>query len=119
VADDLVSGVLTRISEIEREALAISAGRLVEGMAGRRVDPDLNRYLDTICDPDEVLRLCRAHRQIVEEHAPRHVASLDADTWGQGAEVCRRCAIDDRRVVFPCPTLRALAVGLGVVEEDR
>jgi hypothetical protein len=46
--DDLVSGVLTRLAEITAEALSISAGRFVEGLAGRQVDPDLNRYLDTV-----------------------------------------------------------------------
>ena len=100
--NDLVSGLLTKLSEVEKEALSISAGRFMEGMAGRRVDPDLNRYLDTICDPDEVLRLCRAHRQIVE-------LWQEAEKESNPPEV----------LILADEMLRALAVGLGVVEEDQ
>jgi hypothetical protein len=111
-----VSGVLTRISAIEKEALSISAGRFVEGMAGRRVDPDLNRYLDTICDPDEVLRLCRAHRQIVEDYRDASAVEHRRRAEGASKDVMRHAigkAQGLRRAVV------ALAVGLGVAEEDR
>lgn len=126
---DLVSGVLTRISAIEKEALSISAGRFVEGMAGRRVDPDLNRYLDTICDPDEVLRLCRAHRRIVERVTALKHHVVEGDCWftcaaateeQDGGDTCRDDAGDEcecGRDALVDALLRDLAVGLGVVEE--
>jgi hypothetical protein len=114
-ADDLVSGVLTRISAIEEKAVKVHDERC--GLVLGTISGNLNDECD--CGvPDSILRLCRAHRQIVEEHAPRRVASLEHATWGEGADVCRRCCVDgDRRVVFPCATLRSLAVGLGVLEE--
>jgi hypothetical protein len=62
---DPVAGLLAAIEQHQKDALSISAGRFVEGMAGRQVDPELSRYLDTVADPDAVIRLCRAHRNII------------------------------------------------------
>lgn len=59
--------------------------------------------------PARVLAECTAKRAIIDEHGPQEVASLDRDSWAKPFIVCRRCAIGDRQVVAPCPTLKSLA----------
>jgi hypothetical protein len=61
----------------------------------------------TINDPDSVLRLCRAHRDIIERHAETPVAP------GRRETTCVECGSVSG---WPCPTLRDLARGLGVEE---
>lgn len=70
-------------------------------------------------DPASVLRLCQAHREIVEEHSTREVGSLDHGTFGQPFTVCRTCCVNERRVVAPCPTILKLAAGYGIQEDPR
>jgi hypothetical protein len=139
---DLVSGVLTRISELEQEQLAV----LIDGHTrwtyeGEKAAADcfdcdwtqvgsedeVNAAADEHMlsqHPTPELRLCRAHRQIVELHkitvtgtehwdpmTRQRVTDYDVD-----CETCGCFSTDPEDV---CETLRVLAVGLGVVEEDR
>lgn len=63
--------------------------------------------------PDEVLRLCRAHRRIVEQYQRAQELLTDGRFTGSVAESNEAAARSLRVAV------EALAVGLGVVEEDR
>lgn len=136
--DDLVSGVLTRISELERLAQAATQGawewRDAGGVAkyaltatapgqrwpGSIVVPSLHpdaypskADADLIAahGPDSVLRLCRAHRQIVEQYQRAQELLTDGRFTGSVAESNEAAARSLRVAV------EALAVGLGVVEE--
>jgi hypothetical protein len=113
MSEGLVSALLARIEEIEKQVLVISAGRFVEGMAGRQVDPEVRRYLDTIADPDAVLRLCRAHRDIIEmhQHAQWVSTRLRERDCHVGLRVVQQRAVNELERV-----LHTLARGLGVEE---
>lgn len=102
---DLVSGVLTRISELEQLAQSSEPGSaLWRRFASEAWDEHIVQW-----QPDSVLRLCRAHRQIVADYEEAKAAS-DADTEDISARVGS----------FALGlAVRAVAVGLGVVEEDR
>jgi hypothetical protein len=153
---DLVSGVLTRISAIERlaelaapgpwrpnaehdEVLAVDDETVCDGFA--LSNNQLRNTVDHIVanDPDSILRLCRCARQIVElfpvsephldtegsfygfqsrdcgEHrtvGPHRAWCFDCSEWCYRNAPCARChGVHE--------ALRILAVGLGVVEEDR
>jgi hypothetical protein len=153
-ADDLVSGVLTRISHLEadaREAAKYSSAQwdsatsAVVDLGGGDLDDLIPVPASPIAnhmvahDPHAVLRLCRAHRQIVElfpvsephldthgsfygfqsrdcgEHrtvGPHRAWCFDCSEWCYPAAPCARChGVHE--------ALRILAVGLGVVEEDQ
>lgn len=69
-------------------------------------------------DPSSVLRHCKADRELLREHGPQEVASLEHETWAQTFVVCRCCAVGDRRVIYPCPTVRIVARGYGITEEE-
>lgn len=164
--DDLVSGVLTRLDELERAALDSKGCRGDEGkwvvadqpptqwgdserdpelLAGgkpiARLPAEYGGYFHAAHaiehDPESILRLCRAHRQIVEmfpvsaphldtegsfygfqsrdcgEHrtvGPHRAWCYDCSEWCYPKAPCVRChGVSD--------VLRALAVGLGVLEE--
>lgn len=66
------------------------------------------QYLATMAAPSRVLAECKAKRSIIEEHAAKEIASLDTGTWAQPFIVCKRCAVGDRQIVAPCPTIKAL-----------
>lgn len=106
---DLVSGLLAKLSEVEEQALSISAGRFVEGLTGRQVDPEVTRYLDTFADPDAVLRLCRAHRDIVK----RFQWAWERRNTGTDDEQ----ALRQMYVIAMIDVLSELARGLGVEEQ--
>lgn len=126
---DLVSGVLTRISEIEREQLAV----LIDGSTSW-VDMDDADVIEVRClqcgwkhegpeteadnaaddhlierHPTPELRLCRAHRQIVE--MAQRAAEAGENALMTAGEHARAATLDE--------VVELLAVGLGVVEEDR
>lgn len=118
---ELVSRLLATIEQRETEALSISAGRFVEGMAGRRVDLELSRYVDTIADPDSVLRLCRAHRNIIEQY--RRFSRDKAEAVDAIVEVGPGSPWDERLAMLAHSlnalegALLALAEGYGITEE--
>lgn len=93
----------------------------------RRLRPEGPRVWTPPAEVTDGLRLCRAHRQIVDEHASlhTHVEAGGGGRWcadcGVPADDCTRYDQDycQRCGTRPCNTLRILAVGLGVVEEDR
>jgi hypothetical protein len=77
-----------------------------------RIEEDEADVADHFCEPGFEVRLsaeCAAKRAIIEQHRTSEVASLDRATWGKMFEVCNTCAVGVRQVVFPCPTLKALA----------
>ena len=135
MSDDLVSGVLTRISEIE--SAAEDARNFARGgewfeahrpaewgdaehdvtvlSGGKPIATFHVEYGGALAavhavgnDPESILRLCRAHRQIVDEY--REVkAAAEADESDISARVG----------AFALGlAVRALAVGLGVLEEE-
>jgi hypothetical protein len=133
---DLVSGVLTRISEIERAATA-AAREAQDGNWHHSGDAE-DVYTDETgsvvvvgpwsCglfaagahiaanDPNSILRLCRAHRQIVDMyvHAKQQpVAESVPHSKGRGLDHASAMG----RLTTLGLVLEVLAVGLGVVEE--
>ncbi|HEX3782732.1 MAG TPA: DUF6221 family protein [Pseudonocardiaceae bacterium] len=71
-------------------------------------------------DPASVLRRCAADRKILAEHG-------QADFGAYGDRLCRRCRYEDDElepdelhhwVVWPCPTLTALAEAYGITTEE-
>lgn len=74
------------------------------------------RYL-VAQQPDAVLRRCAADRKILTEHAA-------ADFTAYGDQLCRRCTVNNDAsdalhdwMIWPCPTLLALAEGYGITQE--
>lgn len=84
-----------RIAEDEKKASSL--------LAATQEGYDINEYAE------RVLAECAAKQAIIAEHGDEEVASLDRATWGQAFLVCRVCAVGDRQVVAPCPTIRALS----------
>lgn len=139
--DDLVPRLLTHITEIEQLARQASPGPWktspehdevwavddIEVATGFALSNNqLRNTVDHIvlnADPESVLRLCQAHRQIVELHVPEepwsgagrlqcaHCAGLCHSETGLGCEV-------EGDALFPCKTLLILAAGLGLKEEQ-
>lgn len=62
-------------------------------------------------DPRAVLAQCSAYTAILDEHASREVSSMESSTFGQTYTVCRRCTAGwMRQIVYPCPTVKAVAL---------
>lgn len=115
---DLVSGVLTRLAEMEeaaRDAMQrrwLLADNYVEDENGAEVatfslsaDAHLAAFA---AEPDRVLRLCRAHRQIVE--MAQRAAEAGESALMTAGEHARSATLDE--------VVELLAVGLGVVEAE-
>lgn len=139
---DLVSGVLTRISELEQCATAAGHGfghlglsRLLNLNAGwtqldltDNVRPTYDQRFVREFGPDAVLRLCRAHRQIVDMHVRtkrlldqangRVLQQVMDGTVATRQEQRDFDSLHVEKAVLQ-EVIEALAVGLGVVEEDR
>jgi hypothetical protein len=131
--DDLVERLLAAIQEREDKARAEGHHDPDEGgyyaCPATRSEPygDLP-FGEENCDcglvrrRDEVLRLCQAHRKIIDRHSSQHVHVLAFD----GGQFCVDCGTDTsectRRGVDacetcgmePCGTLLALAEGYGI-----
>lgn len=83
---------------------------------------EFNRHI-ALNDPDAVLRLCQAHRKIIDLHKPSEWLYYDPET-GEDEErlYCPKCAVgesctcclDSEDRVWPCETLLILAEGYGV-----
>lgn len=140
---DLVSGVLIRLDELEQCATAaghgfghLGLGSLLNLNAGwtqldltDNVRPTYDQRFVREFGPEAVLRLCRAHRQIVELHTGAHTCremheGVYPPDWptgtgrGEPGETWRHASEEYFEADRPCPTLVDLAVGLGVVEEE-
>lgn len=125
---DLVSGVLRCLAELEeaaRNAMQrrwLLADNYIEDENGAEVatfslsaDAHLAAFA---AEPESVLRLCRAHRQIVEAYRE---AQGRVDRFPEEDQVRMREAYLMVRGYAQGlrNAVRDLAVGLGVVEEDR
>lgn len=82
-------------------------------------DEDVATHIER-WDPQAVLRLVAAAREVIAEHQP-HVPGfrklIDGVVEPPPEPVCSRCLNGLHRVPAPCPTVRALAAGFGVTEE--
>lgn len=79
-------------------------------------------YLIVDHDPESVLRLCRAHRDLIELHQPAGEVSLgdddDPESWRKYCRTCGSGEPYEYPAWWPCATLQALARGLGVEEQS-
>lgn len=70
-------------------------------------------------DPATVLRMCQAHRKIVERHhADDRSGWRGPGDYGSIDPACAECGSTDLAVPWPCPTLLDLAAGYDLTEED-
>lgn len=65
---DLVSGLLAKLDEIERMTLAAKPHWQQLLWSRRAGNEKMNAYLTQVADPDDALRLCRAHRDLTEAY---------------------------------------------------
>jgi hypothetical protein len=110
VSEVLVSALLAKIEQAEKLAERESDGFGKDGSLHDVGCGYRQREWSLPCDcdaPERVLRLCRAHRDIIERHAEISVAP------GRRETTCVECGSVSG---WPCPTLRDLARGLGVEE---
>ena len=128
--EQLVSAVRARLDETERVALAVSTGphkperwtaaRYKDDLRGWRIDGQFSCVVDSafgpdaehiaLHDPAAVLRRVAADRETLDEHSPHRRGACP---------VCWRVtARSSMREDYPCPTLRALARGLGIDPEE-
>lgn len=120
MSDDLVSGLLTAI---EREEKYANARHETFCKLWPEAPAD---YSACDCLQRSVLRLCRAHRNIIDLHQPRGGYRKPDDWYGDQNE-CRTCGgyeleaglgARGHRSKWPCETLLAVAEGYGLREEN-
>jgi len=129
---DVVSRLLAKLDEVEQCATAaghgfghLGLGSLLNLNAGwtkldlaDNVRPNYDQRFVRMIDPDAVLRLCQAHRDLVAEWQKRKQMAdlLDADPETKAGEA-HILALGIASGLFAAVTV--VAAGYGIQEEDR
>lgn len=106
---DLLSAIRAALDDTERKARTMHA----RTCGHDAVDADAPCYCDW--HVATVLRWVAAMRETVALHHSQPASGFDTDGWEHHGYGCAVCYFADS---YPCPTIRALARGLGIDPEE-